>query len=505
MPLRILLSLLGGGALALAFEPVGVFALLPLGVALLLWCVHGQRLRHGALYGGLFGAAFMLPLIVWMRAVGTDAWLALALFEALYLVLGGFALAAVSRLPAWPVWSAAVWVGIEVFRGDWPMSGFTWGRLAFATADSPVEPWFPWVGANGVSFLLALLSAALVWLVHHVRDGGRRAQAVVVLAVVVATLTLPWLHRPDWTGERTATVAVVQGNVPGDGTDVVAHHREITRSHMTATRELAEQVTRGEVPQPDFVLWPENSTAVDPFLDTDTRAGIELTSAAIGVPILVGAMVDAPDPDSVLNQGIVYDPESGAGDRYTKRHPVPFGEYIPYRDLLGNWNFGRLNQVPRDMLSGTRKEPLRIGDLEVADVICFDVAYDDTIADQVTRGADLLVVQTSNAMFIHTGQIEQQFEISRLRALETGRHVVVAAINGRSGIVAPDGDVVASIEPRTRGVVVHEVPLAEGTPLAMWVGPAIGRGSVLVGLGAVAGLLLSYRLGRTKDDQGEST
>ncbi len=71
--------------------------------------------------------------------------------------------------------------------------------------------------------------------------------------------------------------------------------------------------------------------------------------------------------------------------------------------------------------------------LLVADAICFDVAYDDGIYGQVARGAELLTVQTSNAIFIHTAQIDQQFEISRLRALETGRWVVVAAINGVSG------------------------------------------------------------------------
>ena len=92
------------------------------------------------------------------------------------------------------------------------------------------------------------------------------------------------------------------------------------------------------------------------------------------------------------------------------------------------------------MQAGTRVEPLRIAGVDVADAICFDVAYDDGIYAQVEAGARLLVVQTSNATFIHTGQIDQQFEITRLRALETGRYVVVASTNGVSGIIAPDGD-----------------------------------------------------------------
>ena len=108
--------------------------------------------------------------------------------------------------------------------------------------------------------------------------------------------------------------------------------------------------------------------------------------------------------------------------------------------------------VPRDMARGTSLEPIRIGDVRVADAICFDVAYDEGIAGQVARGAELVVVQTSNAMFSRTAQLDQQFEISRLRALETGRWVVVAAINGISGVVRPDGTVVASVaRPRAGG------------------------------------------------------
>ena len=154
-----------------------------------------------------------------------------------------------------------------------------------------------------------------------------------------------------------------------------------------------------------------------------------------------------------MNQGIVWDPVPGAGDRYTKRHPVPFGEYIPWRNVFGD-SFGKLDMIPRDMLSGTREEPLRVGGALVADAICFDVAYDDGLYDQVDHGAQLVVVQTSNAMFIHTAQIEQQFAISRLRALETrARRSSWRSVNGRTGIIAPDGAVIASAEPRTTAVV----------------------------------------------------
>jgi apolipoprotein N-acyltransferase len=186
-------------------------------------------------------------------------------------------------------------------------------------------------------------------------------------------------------------------------------------------------------------------------------------------------MVDG-DATHVLNQGIVWDPVTGPGERYTKRHPVPFGEYIPFRDVIDGWNFGRLAVIGRDMVAGTGKEPLTVAGTKVADAICFDVAYDDVLDDQVARGARLVTVQTSNATFIFTHQIEQQFAITRLRAIETGRYVVVASTNGLTGVIAPDGHVIAEARPRTTSVLDEQVGLVDAVTPAVRLGQWPGRG-----------------------------
>jgi len=301
----------------------------------------------------------------------------------------------------------------------------------------------------------------------------------------------------------TRNVAVVQGDVPGDGSDILLDHRQVTRNHVEATVELAERVESGERPAPDFVVWPENSTAVDPFLAGDVNAGIREASDAVQVPILVGAMVDA-GPEHVLNQGIVWQPGTGAADRYTKWHPVPFGEYIPWRDL-GLGTIGQLRLIPRDMLSGTREEPLPIAGSLVADAICFDVAYDDGIHAQLAAGGQLVTVQTSNAMFIHTNQIEQQFEISRLRALETGRFVLVAATNGVSGIIAPDGTVLARADTRTQEVLQEQVSLVDELTPAVRMGLWPGRVAVALTLLGLALTVLTYRRERRSRTGKEAT
>ena len=95
----------------------------------------------------------------------------------------------------------------------------------------------------------------------------------------------------------------------------------------------------------------------------------------------------------MLNQGIVWDPVTGPGERYTKWHPVVYGEYIPFRGFMkdiGLEEHSQLSRIPRDMLSGTRETPLPVNGIELADSICFDIAYDDGIYAQVERGADML-------------------------------------------------------------------------------------------------------------------
>jgi len=463
---RVLAALASGVALALAFEPAALPAVIPFAVAGFVLSCRGLRLRQALLPGYAFGFGFQVVLLFWLRAVGSDAWLTVAAAEALFFAGLGSITALLTRHRWWPLWTAAAWSAVEVWRNSWPFSGNPFGRLSFAVVDTPVAPALPWIGSVGLSFVLALSGTLLAWLV--VARGRERLVAVATLAGVVAVslvpLALPWDPSP----ESHVTVAAVQGDVPGNGDDILYDFRQVTQNQVDVTTRLAGEVAAGTTPRPDFVVWPENSTAIDPFRDASTNSQIRAASAAIGVPILVGAIVDA-GPDHVLNQGIVWDPVTGAGDRYTKRHPVPFGEYIPGRAFFTR-QFGRLAEISRDMLSGTRKEPLRIAGVEVADSICFDVAYDDGIYDQVARGAQLLTVQTSNATFIHTDQIEQQFAITRLRAIETGRWLVVSSTNGLTGVIAPDGSVVTSAEPRTQAALVEQVGLDTSITPAVRIG-----------------------------------
>jgi apolipoprotein N-acyltransferase len=272
-------------------------------------------------------------------------------------------------------------------------------------------------------------------------------------------------------------------------------------NHLAATRELAARYDGGGgYPVPDLVIWPESSTDIDPFTDPTVYADIQAVVDDLGSPILVGAMVSGEEPSDVLNQGIVWHPGSGPGERYSKRHPVPFGEYIPFRDFFAQY-IDRLDQIPRDMVPGDRPGVLEMNGITFGDVICFEVAYDDVVREAVVPDTRALVVQTNNATYMGTGQVEQQFAIARLRAIETGRPVVVAATNGVSGIIAPDGDVIRRAPVRTQTVLVESVLGPVSHPLALDIGLWVKTGLVTISvMSTLLALGLHYRR-RSRRDQ----
>jgi apolipoprotein N-acyltransferase len=500
---RLLVAVAGGLLLTASFEPVAIPYLAPFGLAAFVLATRELSVRRAGLVGLVFGIAFYFTHIDWMRtSIGPDAWAALSMIEALFYGVVGLAVPLVRRLPAWPAWLAATWTAVESLRSGWPFSGMPWGRISYAVVDTPVAPALAYVGMTGLSFLFALvgflLAAAIETWLPTAAGSVRRTRGLALggVVAVLALMVVPAVAPYDTEETGSAVVAAVQGNLPGPANDILFDHRGVTRNHVDATIRLAAEGIR-----PDFVLWPENSTAVDPFLDSEVNDGIREAVAAIGVPVVVGGIVDD-GSDHVLNQGIVWDPETGPGDRYTKQHPVPYGEYIPFRRY---WDpkFGALALIGRDMKSGTRTSPLRVAGIPVADAICFDVAYDDVMREQLQEGAELLTVQTSNASFIFTDQIDQQFAITRLRAIESGRWLVVAASNGITGVIAPDGTVVASADPRTTAVLVERVGLStELTPatrMGAWPSRVFtGLSLLCLAVGAIA-----YR--RERDHAGSDT
>jgi len=276
-------------------------------------------------------------------------------------------------------------------------------------------------------------------------------------------------------------VAIVQGDVPGEF--LTWARGEIFELHAAETERLADSIAAGGTPQPDMVLWPENATDVDPYVDQALGRRIQSLSARVGAPILVGGIFDGPTVDTSYNAGVVWDAD-GPGDRYLKRELVPYGEYVPLRRQLGGLVPRIDRDIPRDMLPGKQPGALRIADTIVGDTICWDIAYDGIVREAIDAGAQVLVVQTSNASFTGTSQPEQQWDISRLRAIETGRWVLVPSTNGISGMVDPTGRGVERAPLRAPATLNAQIGLAAGSTPALRLGGPLEYLLVTLGLGA---------------------
>jgi apolipoprotein N-acyltransferase len=191
----------------------------------------------------------------------------------------------------------------------------------------------------------------------------------------------------------------------------------------------------------------------------------------------------------VQNAAIVWSP-SGPGERYVKRHLVPFGEYLPFRSVL-TAIAGRFSMIAKDFAPGHRPGVLDAAGVRFADVICFEVADDGIVREAVNGGGRLLVVQTNNATYERRGddgrggETAQQLQMSRLRAVEHGRAVVVAATSGVSAVIDPAGHVRQRSGVFTPATLVADVPLRDPRTIADTLGAWPERVVAVIGLLAV--------------------
>ena len=492
----LLLSVAGGLALYASFPPVGAWPLVVLGPALLVVALTGRSLRASFGCGLAFGLALFVPLLSWLANEAWYAWFALA--GALTLIFAVLAIGQrlLLRLPFWPAAVAGWWVAVEGVRDRWPYA-FPWGRLAMSQSVAPDVRWVAVGGAPLLTFLLALTGAmiaraALCYLGGSdppqtppaVSPGGThppgpplggthppRPPWPVLAAVVTAGLVLAGGLLPvdPTAGAPTAQVAAIQGNVPrARNLPQQLNDTEVTQHHAAATLKLAAQVKAGRLPAPALVIWPENSTDLDPSQNPAIYYQLAATVAAIGHPVLVGEVLQDPR----RNAGQLWVPGRGPTATYVKRQLVPFGEYIPFRGIISS--FSSLPSLqPVDFTPGRQAVVFDVGKIKLGDVICYEVGFDNLVRSEVTAGANLLAVQSNDADFEIDGQLgetEQQTAMARIRAIESDRAVVYASTTGESTIIAPDGGLIAHSGIWQQAILDARVPLVSYRTLADRVG-----------------------------------
>jgi apolipoprotein N-acyltransferase len=460
----LLAGLAGGLVLAAAFPPAGIWPLAAAGPALLAIALWRQRLRTALAVGLLFALAFFFPLLSWLVNIAWYAWVALAGAEAVIvavLTLGQWLLL---RLRAWPLAVAGWWVLCEAVRSRWPWEGFPWGRLVMSQATSPALKWVAVGGPPFLSFLIALTGACLAWLVL----GRQRLLAAAALAVTAA-VTLCGAFLPvdgGSAGEPTTVVAAIQGDVPhARNLPDLWRATTVTQNHAAATMQLAARVRSGQASAPSLVVWPENSTDLDPSLNPYIYDVIAGAVDTINRPVLVGAVLQNP----VRNAGQLWLPGRGPVAVYFKRRLVPFGEVIPFRSLLAHITSLPNTLVPENFAPGHKAVVFSIGRIRLGDVICYEVGFDGLVTSEVKAGANLLAVQTNDADFEldgQSGETLQQLDMARIRAAEHNRAVVVASTTGISAVIAPDGSLLVSTGTWRRAEIEASVPLRSSMTLA---------------------------------------
>ncbi|MDO5661962.1 MAG: apolipoprotein N-acyltransferase [Brachybacterium sp.] len=493
LPVALLLAAIGGILALLAFPPYDLWMLLPVSLALLSGAVMTRSWISGALAGLVWGLAFFVPLTEWAGTyAGTMPWIALGMVQALYIV--PFALAArtllVRRGPGAvsAVVVALLWVGIETLRSHWPWGGLPWGATGFALQDSPLLNLGPWIGMSGLAFVVGLIGqmlflggASLLGRRQERRNGliGVWPLAGATAAILVGVL-VPLPHNPTPPDRPTIAIAGIQGNVPPIDPDDLAMPPEVFWNHVEAS-DLAIEDAAAEGRDLDLIVWPEDSAGNDPRIDQARGDALTDVTRRAGAPVLVGTQTLTDEGRHRYNMSLLWDAEGGVTDEYAKRHPVPFGEYIPARDVF-RMVTDKVDMVSIDMLPGDEVGVMPIAGHDVGVLICFEIAYENLVRDTVTEGAEVIVVQSNNALFGDSNEAIQQLAEARVLSVISGRSIVHVSTVGHSAIVTPDGRTLDFVDHWEQGVVQADVPLRTGTTPAMAAGPWPAAALCLLGI-----------------------
>ncbi len=490
-PLQAIAAAFAGAAHAVAFAPWNHGWLQVLALAALFALADAMRsARRAALAAFAFGLGWFGVGVSWVYISmhvygGMSAWLAalatltfaalLALFPAAGLAVGArlvppSPLRALVALPA--SWAAAEWLRGVAF------TGFPWLASGYAHTDTPLAGFAPIAGVYAVTLAAALAAGALVALLRH-RSRPARAGAIALLVALAAGGEA--LRRIEWTQASGDPIRVrlVQGNIPQN---LKFGPEGLQRAHATYMR-LVRSAGRA-----DLVVLPESVFPLPlAYLpDFVTRDLLDFTNSHAAA-LVFGVFVEDP-PGRYFNSAIGFAPGADP-QRYSKRHLVPFGEFIPF----GFRWFVDLMAIPiGDQARGPQYQPpMALAGQRIAVNICYEDLFGAEIIDawRVPGSAPTLLLNLSNlAWFDDSIALAQHLQISRLRALETGRPMLRATNTGATAIVDARGRVVAQLPFNTEGVLDGEVRGHVGTTpyVRAGDGPALAAIGLLL-LTALAG------------------
>ena len=423
----LLLSALSGALLSAAFEPVGKWWVAPIALAGHMYALSLTQKKALSVF--IFAATINLIVLHWSSTfVGSAPWIILALGLSIFYL----PLSLVSRwgMTAYPL----IYILMEEVRNRFHFGGFGWVRLAFTQADAPFSKIAAIGGASALSAFTVLLGLILFY--------GLKGKYSMLTLAPFLLLLIPI----NLTTIESTNVLMIQGNVPQMGLDFNSRAKAVFNNHLKRTQaELAKDANV------DFVVWPENSVDVDPFINEDVNAALN----SIDKPLIIGAILSK--GNKILNTSILWGGE--LPPIYIKQHLTPFGEYIPLRALASKIS-PHTDRVT-DFEPGQAQVLFKIKDAVIAPIICFELVDDQLLVD-AADSSNILAVQTNSATFGMSAESAQQLSITRVRAIEHGRNVVSVSTTGYSAVINYQGKVLQKTSMGTADSIRAEVNLLQG-------------------------------------------
>ncbi len=472
-------ALAGALLMWLAFPPFDIGILAFVAPAPFLWGLRRVETGAGALaVGFVYGAVFFGLLLSWIAVLGMVAWIPLTLWLGTLSAAFGLLVWSFRGWPAARWWLIVVggWTLWELIKAYIPWGGFPWGSLGYAAAGNPgFIGSVQWIGPSGWTVLAVGVAAGIVLVV----EDSNHWRLLVDPSVIVLMLVLAGLLFPPHADGETVTAAIVQGGSPCPQTHCQNENKRIFERHL----EISEEIPRATV---DLVVWPENSfgSPYDPIGNEEIDQVLKVEAQRLRAFMLVSG-THVVDSESFVNVNIVYSPIGTEVGRYDKQHPVPFGEYVPLRDLFSF--IPQLDQVPRDMVPGTEAVVFPIQDHLLGSVISFEGAFIRNIRAEAQAGSQLMVVATNESSYGPDAPASDQLiEMARVNAAAVGQDLILAAITGKSTFITAEGSVLDKTELLEERYITAELQFRAAGPTLY---TRIGDWMILVAIaGAAAGI-----------------
>ena len=495
-------------ALPIIFPQIGLFGWLAF-IPLALLCLSGTGCEEGKgrffrcyRRGFSFFFAYFLVSFSWLlylyplSVTGMDkgaalfvvlfAWIGIPVLQStgFALVLPIFDMARRRGLPrgVLPIFMGALWsIGEWVQNFFW--FGVPWVRIALSQTEMPVLfSSASLLGSYFVGFLIIAVNFYIALAVKSVKGRERAvfsgiAAIIFALNFVFGVMNVRLMKNAEY---KTVTVSALQGNLDSDdkwGSTFEGTVEIYDRLCSTAKEEGAE-----------YALLPETAF---PY-NAEKNSGVDLAIAALAskyeMTLFVGTFGDG--GEDVLNVIRVYAPNASGETVYVKRRPVPFGEYIPMRDLILAVipALGEINMLERSILPGDESSVWQDGESGFGYLICFDSIYAEYARESVLSGAEALMISTNDSWFGDSVGIRMHNAAARLRAAENARSVVRSANTGISSVITPWGEESDMIPYDTEGQITKEIAMNDSLTLYSRIGDLF----VYICLAASA-LMLAYK------------